>query len=295
MSVNLGILAAGTYSDTIPVAGTGTAAVSLPVALQVTAAPGVFQTPDIITNASFEPADAPNQWDGFTAWGSGTPSVASPRTIGLDAAQRYAGASSVKFYLPATAGSDLGGQFGRRFSGLDRIYGRFYFFFDTGINGTLKFNIFESAGFNEQFGGLYIFNGSPLGDLCWWFVDWSGSSGEFVIANLSTLRGAWHSIEYDYWRSGHPSGYPAVRLWLDGKQVTAGRLPTGFGGTAYWDTGGWLVAGKRSNGPSPYPTSAAQIATSYYAGVLNGTPVNSLASNLWIDRVALSSIGRVGP
>ena len=262
--------------------------------ITVTAA---FATPDIVNNASFEAGDSPSQWDGFTDWGSATPSVGAPRTIGFDGTKAApgAGSSSVKFYLPTTSGGDLGGQFGHKFSGMDRLFGRFYFFFDTGMNGILKFNIFEDNGFNAQYGGLYIFNGSPLGDLCWWFVDWSGSSGNFVLANLNTLKGAWHSIEYDYWRNGHASGYPAVRLWLDNTQITSGTFPTGFGGTASWDANGFAVAGKRLNGPAPYPSATDQIFTSYYAGVLNGVPNNTQASNLWIDRVALSTLGRVGP
>jgi len=56
----------------------------------------------------------------------------------------------------------------------------------------------------------------------WVFPEWLGfSTGTYLpIGSLSALKGGWHSIEVDYWRNGHPSGQPAVGIWLDNKQIT---------------------------------------------------------------------------
>lgn len=271
-------IAAGSTSITATIGGTpGTAQVSATAA----AAPGTFLTPNLVNNASFETG-----WDFFT-----NGSAATPTGVSRDGTHAYAGSMAVKRTLLANAGHDTSADLYYAFSygsawglptapqTLDRIYSRFWFYFDAPINGTFKFQIYEAAGFNGQFGGLYLHGGV----LAWVFTPEVNT--QFInLAPLSGLTNGWHSLEVDYWRNGDPSGNPTVGLWLDNVAITQsmGATPA----PAVW-VGGRLSAGQR--------LSSAKIGTYNLLGILNGGPANTIAGNVWIDRVAVSSLGRVGP
>lgn len=256
-------------------------------------ASGAFQTPDVVNNASFEPGDSPSQWDGFTNWSGGTP---SPET--LDTTHAFSGKWAVKRVLPVTSGSDIGGQFAiLNFKGTnaayDRLWSRFYFYFDAAMTGTHKFHLFFGPN-STQLGGLGIQGGyinfTPLGYASGGQSEWSGQG--YTLLALSGLVNGWHSIEVDYWRNGDTggnnitsgSGEPSIAIWVDGIQLTSGvGNPPSPG---YWKNGR-IYVGQR--------TTSAQITWTEWSGVLNGTPANTVPANLWLDRIAISSLGRIGP
>jgi len=241
---------------------------------------GGFVTPNLVNNASFE-----TNYDGFV-----TGSFTTPTGVSRDTAHAFVGNSGVKKVLPVTSGSDIGSQFYFPFYAgppfmpvaaqtLDRAWGRFYFYFDAAINGTLKFQIWEAPSFSGQFGGFYCQNGN----IGWAFIQEWNSVIHF-FKSVASVAGAWHSLECDYWRNGDPLGYPSVGIWLDGVQITGGLGNPPSPG--FWSNGR-LVAGERG--------STAKLGSYNLLGVLNGAPANTIAGNVWVDNVALSSAGRIGP
>jgi hypothetical protein len=267
-------LAAGIQNPQVVTATAGHVAVA---SFAVTSATG-FQTPDIVDNASFETG-----WDGFSNGGGGSPTGVTRSTE-----HAFSGAYGVKKVLPTTQGSDVGGTFiypyydigpGKTY---DRLWGRFYFYFDAAVNGTFKFQIWE--GTSDQYGGFYLMDGY----VGWWFVDWAWSSaGMCALTPLSELLSGWHSLEVDYWRNGDPSGWPSVGLWLDGEQLT--RCQGSPPAPGYW-SGGRLYAGRRQTQSG----NATGLGTYNLLGVLNGTPANTVPGDVWVDRVSVSSVGRIG-
>lgn len=240
---------------------------------------GGFQTPDILNNASFE-----SGWDGYSDW-SGNPANPPSGNVVRDTTQAFAGAYAVKCVLPANAGSDTGAQCIIKTStpGVDRLWTRKYFYFDAAIDGTLKFDLQFDTGNSVQFAGLYCHAGNLAFNL---FPEWAGFTvPHIVIGALAPLVGAWHWVEYDYWRNGDTSNggdFPSVALWLDGTQITAGSLPSG---------GSWV----NGRACASTRTSSAKFGWHYLRSVLNGSPANTVAGNVWFDRVAISSLGRIGP
>jgi hypothetical protein len=161
-------------------------------------------------------------------------------------------------------------------SSYDRVWTRVYFYFDGVINSHLKFNLYW-GGFSHQFGGLIV-EGGALG---WSFYDeWSAVVHGLV--SLSGLLNGWHSLEVDYWRVGDPAGDPSVAFWLDGVQLTGGRGSPPAPG--YW-SGGRLHAGSRSN-------SLKLSGGVGWIDVLNAG--NSVNANVWVDKVSVSTLGRIG-
>jgi len=203
------------------------------------------------------------------------------------------GQRSVRRSMPVTSGSDNGASMMWTFDRgnvspwnlpvtpqtADRIYGRFCFYFDAAVTGVNKFQIYESTITSDQFGGFYLWGGR----IGWAFIkEWQ--SQIHPIISLSGLVGAWHCLESDYWRNGDPSGYPSVAIWLDGVQLTAGLNSPPAPGA--W-VGGRLNAGQRG--------STLGVGTFNLVGVLNGNPNNTVAGNVWVDHVSISTAGRVGP
>jgi uncharacterized protein YjdB len=242
-------------------------------------------TPNIVNNASFE-----SGFDGFV-----NGSFSTPTGVSRDAARGYHGSTSVRKALPVTNGNTIGGFFTFPFYAgspegqytptpavpaqtLDRLWTRYYFYFDRAIDGTFKFNIYFGSGFATHFGGVYCQNGY----LGWAFIqEWN--SRIHPLVPLSSLVNGWHSLEVDYWRNGDPSGFPSVGIWLDGVQLTHGNGTPPSPGR--WSNGR-LIAGERR--------SSEQFTAFSMLGVLNGTPSNTIAGNVWVDRVSASSAGRIG-
>lgn len=238
----------------------------------VTATVG-FQTPDIKNNASFE-----TDFDGFTNWSSGTPTG-----VVRDTTRAFVGTTAIKKGLPATSGSDIGSQFVYACQpGFDRLWGRFYFYLDNQINGTHKLNLWFDLPFNNQFGGLYLEGGNLSA-----FAEDTANSGFARLMSLSTLVGGWHSLEVDYWRNGDTSkggvDLPSMAIYLDGTQITSGfSIPSPMS----------FVNGRLNFGAR---TKTAKLGIYELLGLLNGAPANTVAGNIWVDKVAISSVGRIGP
>ena len=244
-----------------------------------------FQTPDVKNNASFE-----TDFDGFSSWAPPNP----PTGVTRDTTKAFAGATAVLKVLPPT-NSDLGSQFAyslpsHNLPSVDRLWTRFYFFLDTHIDGGIKFSRYFDAGFNVQFSGLGL-GGSHFSDGIGFRLDPEVSAvggTDVKLISLATVIGAWHSIEVDYWRNGDTSNggndYPSAAFWLDGTQITAqlGTLPTGFS----W-VNGRLNAGRRN--------STVKIGVWEMIGLLNGLPSNTINGNIWVDKVSISTVGRIGP
>lgn len=239
-----------------------------------------FPTPDIVNNATFE-----TNFDSFV-----NGSFTAPSGVTRDTTRAFHGTNAVRKVLVMTSGSDVGSACyfpfyaGQPFMPVlaqqhDRAWGRFYFYFDAAMNGILKFQIWEAASFSGQFGGFYC----EGGNIGWAFIqEWNSQIHRFVA--ISSLVNGWHWLECDYWRNGDPSGFPSVGIWLDGNPVTSGiNNPPSPG---VW-TNGRLNAGQRG--------SSVKLGTFNILGVLNGTPNNTVAGNVWVDRVACSSLGRIGP
>jgi len=233
-----------------------------------------FQTPNIVINASFE-AD----FEGFTNWSAGTPTGVS-----RDTTRAFDGTTAIKKVLPVTGGSDIGSQFVHNaLPGFDRLWVRFYFYLDSAVDGTLKFNIWFDQSFNTQFGGLFL----ETGRLSAFIVDTAGS-GFARLKQVSTLVNAWHSLELDYWRNGDTANggndYPSMAIYLDGTQITDSLIP--LPSPMSWINGRLNFGGR---------TSSAKLGICELLGLLNGTPANTVPGNIWVDKVALSSLGRIGP
>jgi len=282
---------AGGVSGTAQVTVT-TAPASAPVAAATEAtAPhaGGYATPDILDNGSFETG-----WDFFNNGAAVAPTGVTRDDThawslrNVDAPGQHAVRRQFRITPPETGASmmytfERGGMPRWSTPGparqLDRVYARFYFYFDAAPNGTFKFQIYETTMSSDQFGGFYL-SGGRIG---WAFIkEWS--SRVHPIVPLSGLVRGWHSLECDYWRNGDPSGYPSVAIWLDNVQVTHG-----IGGPpapGAW-IGGRLNAGQRR--------SSARIGTYNLLGILNGNPPNTVAGNVWVDRVSISTRGRIGP
>ncbi len=255
----------------LAVTGGATATVSFTVTT------GSFATPDIINNASFETG-----WDGFTNGNSGT-----PQSVTRDTTRAYDGKYAVRFHITPTSG-DGGGDFLRYFTtGYDHVWARFYFYFDnaTAPNGPFKFNLWWDTSANQQFGGFYVEPSNGM-YIQWIFLaDWPSGSGVDLVP-LSSLANGWHSLEVDYWRNGDTSNgghdYPSAFFWLDGQPLTNTGTPPDKG---VWMPDGRLNAGERG--------SSAKIGLTMYMATLNGG--NTTTGNVWIDRIAWSTLGRIGP
>ena len=266
-------LASGVTNPVTGVAVTGGATATV----SFTVTTGSFATPDIINNASFETG-----WDGFTNGNSGT-----PQSVTRDTTRAYDGKYSVRFHITPTSG-DGGGDFLRYFtSGYDHVWARFYFYFDNANapNGPFKFNLWWDTSANQQFGGFYVEPSNGM-YIQWLFLaDWPSGSGVDLVP-LSSLANGWHSLEVDYWRNGDTSNgghdYPSAFFWLDGQPITTHNRPP--------DTGVWMADGRLNAGARG---SSAKIGLTMYMATLNGG--NSTTGNVWIDRIAWSTLGRIGP
>ena len=253
---------------------------------------GTFQTPDLVNNASFEDGSgsfpSANGWDNFNNGGSGAPSGVS-----RDTSKAFAGTTSVKKIL--ATGPETGGAFHYPFyfpfapyPGVtkDRVWTRFYFYIDAVFDGILKLQLYnDDAG--HDFGGLFLNGGS----IAWVASEWLYASGTiYNIIPLSTVLNAWHSLEVDFWRNGDPSGWASAAFYLDDQLVTHADGPIAASGTAngYW-AANRIQTGKRDVAN----TGSHGVGDIYWYGIKNAG--STVLTNIWADRVAISSLGRIGP
>jgi hypothetical protein len=234
-------------------------------------------SPNILNNASFETG-----WDGFTDWsGSGTPTgVSRDCSMGSPTA----GTCSVRrSWTPSS--SDGGSQFIYHAPASDRLWLRFDMKLTTVPTTQMKFMRWYDPRFTTHVGGLYL----DQGTLTFGTDEENGNIVTPIGVSGATLTdGKWHQIEMDYWRNGDPSGFPSAAFYVDGKQVS---LPDGAkvtyqgaGNSSFWK-GGRLYTGVRN--------STVQLGYIEMLATLNGG--NSTTGSVWIDRVAISSTGRIGP
>ena len=104
------------------------------------------------------------------------------------------------------------------------------------------------------------------------------------------LDGNWHSIEFEYWRNGDPSGFPSAAFWFDGnvqacpngnKDVTYAQ----YGQNASFWLNGRLNIGQRNN--------SEKLGSIEWLSTLNAG--NTTSGQVNIDRIAISTAGRIGP
>jgi hypothetical protein len=179
--------------------------------------------------------------------------------------------------------------------GYDALRFRFWFFFDGLPTSNLKFQIYENDGFNGyQYGGLYYIYSNGVGYLGWLFgTEAVGPSTRFALA--APLVGQWNSFECHYRLNGDTSnggadqGFPSVAMWLNDVNVDSKIGSFDPGTASFVDVGGikYLNAGKRA-----IPSSATKLYTAALIGILNRGNTN--LCNLWVDRVSLSTLGRLG-
>lgn len=233
--------------------------------------PGVFAPPNLLNNLSFESGT-----DGMTA---------GNLTRVNDHA--FDGTWSLRRDWTPSA-SDVGGN---NFFDLGVACGeawlRFYFRLAEGwsITSILKFVIFREGGYGTQFGGFEI--GSPAASagragLSWSSFQEQGSYGTQLVAPENISAGAWHSLEVHNRRNG--DAFPNYAFWFDGQQIVKpdGAVPGGHGWA--W-SGGRLYSNERGT------DKAFRLVQ--FCGTLNGG--NTGSGSIWIDRVAASTAGRIGP
>jgi hypothetical protein len=262
------------------------AAVTTSMPTVTVTAPGTFATPDRLNNASFETG-----FDGFTNYSMATPD-ASVRASDY----AYAGTYSLKYAWSPNGSSDVGTALAYNFGSYDRIWVRYYFRVTNHINSTWKWaRLKDAAGFNN-FGGVWFEQdggGFGNGVIDWgWDLEDGSILTTIGLTEAQVIDGNWHSLEFDFWRNGDPSGWPSVAFWFDGRPQYAelnGSTTIKYrtaGNNSYWDAAGRLQAGERS-------TSSLKLGYQTFMATLNAGNTTSGQSN--IDRVAISSLGRIGP
>jgi hypothetical protein len=293
----------GTYTATYTGVASGTAqtifatinrsAVTTPMPTIVVSS--AYTTPDILNNASFEPTDGDGtatktgQWDGFTDWANSTPTAALDPTM----AAPGGGTQSVKYAWTPNPGTDAGSHFIYHYAAQDRVWVRFYFRVTNHISSTWKWARIGDQSF-KNFGGLWLErDGTGTGIIGW---GWDAEDGSIVttigLTEAQVIDGNWHSLEFDFWRNGDPSGWPSAAFWFDGRPQYAelnghGKITYwGAGNNSYWDAAGRLQAGVRSS-------SSRKLGYQTFMSTLNAGNTTSGQCN--IDLVSISSLGRIGP
>lgn len=173
---------------------------------------------------------------------------------------------------------------------VDRIYHAFWY----RLNGDLPDTAFKmfrwyGAGWNVGRGGLFGHASTFK-----WEFDLENSANPAVLTNIVIDTGVWHHMEYDYWRNGHPSGYPAARVWQDGVQL--GRRNSADVGLAYWDADGYIVAGERTTNATVVASPMMRYCEMF--ATLNSTnspgPLQTKTGEIYVDEMSFSS-QRIGP
>ncbi len=244
-------------------------------AISVTAATG-FLAANIV-DASFETG-----WNGFTAWDGSS----VPNGVSLDSSTASAGRVSVmRSWVPSS--TDKGDELLYHVGSTDHVWLRFDVKITSGVSTVMKFMRWYDPSFATSLGGFYLEQGSTMLNFG---TDEENASIYTPVGITSTqlIDGRWHTVEMDYWRNGDPSGFPSAAFYLDGNQVS---MPDGTpvkyqgaGNVSYWQ-GGRLYSGVRSN--------TVKVGYIEMLATLNGG--NSTSGQVNIDRVAISTVGRIGP
>ena len=232
---------------------------------------GSFATPNIVDNASFE-----DGWDGFVNTSLQPP----PTGVTRDCTMASDGSCSVKrSWVPSS--SDVGSQFLAKIGSQDHVWVRFYFKLTSPVSTIMKFARFYDSSIATNFGGLFLKSGNNI------FSFGTDQENSAVVTTIGltqaqVIDGNWHSLEFEYWRNGDPSGYPSAAFWFDGNQVS---MPDGAVGMSMFWRGGRLYAGQRA--------TSEKMSYMEWVGTLNGG--NSTTGSVNLDKIAISSAGRIGP
>jgi hypothetical protein len=214
-----------------------------------------FETPDILNNASFETG-----WDGFV---DGTFS-SSPAGVSRSTDHAYNGSYGLKWVW--ASGREYGSQtFYDIGSNRTHFWVRVWFYAAAWPNGA-GFKLFrlQSAGGEYQRGIQWL-----NGELCWI----TSNAGVAYFHATPTLN-TWHSVEYEYDQSNH-----VIRVWYDGQPQT----------WSIYLTGGVLSA----SGYDLHDSSGDPVAR--YLDLIRVINVATNSGSFYVDRVAVSTRGRIGP
>ncbi len=239
-----------------------------------TAGSGSFLPPNLVPNASFE-----TDWDGLVNWSLSGPPTGVTRDNTTASHGSY---SLLRTWVPSQ--TNTGAQATHTFAAQDRIWVRFYFRLTANISSFWKWSRTYSDKHIESFGGLFVRSGDEI--IAWSFDQESSAvTNSIGLTEAMVLDGKWHSLEYDYWRNGDPSGEPSVAFWFDGKPISGVNPTKWFGNPnkAYW-ANGRLHAGERK--------SSAKISLIDWLSTLNSA-TNSGQCNL--DWIGVSNLGPIGP
>lgn len=233
-----------------------------------------YAAPDLVVNASFETGEGGDGWAGFQDNGGGTPDFVARVTD-----RAYAGTYSVYRQLPVPASANWH-QFNAMGTAQNRWWLRFYYYLDAAYDGIHKLAIHRAG-----VGGALL-GGWELSDvhLAWNF--YLGTNPMTYLKDLSDVIGGWHCLEVDYWRHGDTANggndYPSAAFWFDGTPITTHQHT--LGSPLSWIDG-------RLN--------AGEAAGSGVMSIVNLMEVqnagNTNSANEWMDRIAISSLGRIGP
>ena len=303
--VSFDISTTASYSVVIPAAAlVGGVAIAVLGGFSITAAAG-FSSPNIL-DTSIE-----SGWSGL-AYNFQVPSAAVCNVDRVQNEQASNGTWSAKRVF-ASSGTDVGGGIEYPFyddlpgypsgsytnQAAARIWTRFDFYLTsafTGASNIQKLALFYRSG-DDDFGGWYL----SQGYLGWAFGDQlvlsGGTTCQLVSLsgngpNGNPMVGAWHTCEVDYWRTGDTSNgghdYPSVRLWLDNSEITSN------GGSNPGGATGAIVNGRYNAGTrwSVYQAGGG-IGKCSFMGLVNGG--NTQTPTEYMDRFAISSLGRIGP
>lgn len=256
----------------------------------------VFPVPDILNRASFElgifpayttPGDSSAGGYGFgdNIYGA-TPNAGNATRFGRVTDQAHDGAYSIVYgFSPQGPGVERFSNFAWTHpQPLDRFQSAFWCIqLGQTVGVALKFMRWAGPGWANYRGGVY----QTAAGLVWDFDAEDGAQQQIVWPSKATqFAGGWHHYEYDYWRNGHPSGYPAVRTYFDGVlQGFASQAPAG-GSTAYWDDY-WRVAGSRAAG-------AGNATGLRYCEIMGTTNEQQNTGEIYIDELSFGTLGRIG-
>ncbi len=193
--------------------------------------------------------------------------------------------------------SDISGHFLYRITpdlitGPDRLWARFYMRLTAPVTTIMKFSRFSNLSNNVRIGGFYLRNGTNI--LAWGSSDnENGAITTTIGLAEAQLLNNWRRIEVENWRNNcvtaeNPLGWPSAAFKVDGvTQALPDGTPTeyfGVGSSAFW-LSNRLYAGMRG--------STDQIGWWEWFGTLNSG--NTTTGQVNIDRLALSTLGWIGP
>jgi len=255
-----------------------------------------FQTPDILNNASFEESDTPNHWDGFTNNSGGYPPKGSAvATLTLDTAQHFDGSQAVNYtWVVNPNANDDGAEMQLNFTSQDRLWIRFYMRLQSGWKLGIQKLI---TGKGTDYATILLDQ-----DLCstndgykFYHLCTGGVLGTTIYTASQLTPDTWHYFEIDFWQNGD-TGFdgthdlPSAAFWLDGVQKTHADGPDpALGGTVlYWK-------GNRLYPYYPNQNRGSSLKVAQTRWVTTHNSPHSDSGTLWLDRIAMSSLGRIGP